>query len=358
MSDIQDDIGADVAAAFASFEPAGSEAPAAEAPAAPEAAPLPVDGPQRDEHGRFSPKAGEAPAQQPVAKTPEGAQAPVTPVPGEAAEVPKTFIPPRVWSPEQKSQFASLPTWAQEAIAGREVHGEQGVAKLNQQLEAFQPIEALLAPHRERWQMAGMSAPQAVESLLAAQSYLERDAPAAIAYLAKIYGVPLQGGVPTGTPQGHQAQTAPEVLALQREMQDLKQAYAQQTQSVQEQQRADITSQITAFSTDPANLYFHEVKGEMAALMQAGRAPDLATAYEMATWARADIRKLILADQTRASAAQEQERQRQTAAAARQAAGSITGDSLGGHKPTLPGSSSSSIEDDVRAAFDRAAGVV
>lgn len=359
MSDIEDDIGADVLKAFDSLntgEGAPPESPTAEAP------PPSSDGPVRDEHGRFAPKDAapkppEAQEQQPVAKSPDQAQDSPSPAPEAPAEVQKTFAPPVVWSAEQKSQFASLPTWAQEAIARREEHGEQGVAKLKQQLDVYQPIEAIIAPRREQWRMAGMSDAQALESLLAAQSYLERDAPGAIAYLAQLYGVPFQGA-PQGTPQGHQAQQAPEYQALHRQIQDLQATVAQQTRAAQEHQQSQVSQQIEAFASDPKNLYFHEVKADMIALIQAGRANDLPQAYEMATWANPDIRKLVLADQARGQQAQEQERQRAATAAARQAAGSVTGDSLGGHKPALPNNPSASIEDDVRAAFERLSGVV
>lgn len=360
MPDIEDDISADIAAAFVTLEAPEAQAAPAAAPEQ-EAPPVLADDRPRDEQGRFAPKAEPAAAEQPVAKPQEPAQATATPASGEpVAEVSKTFIPPVVWSAEQKSKFSELPTWAQEAIARREEHGEQGVAKLKQQLDAFQPIEGLLSPHRERWQMAGMSDAQALQSLLAAQSYLERDAPGAIAYLARTYGVDFGqlAAQPQGTPPGHQARQAPEYQALQRQLHDLQATVTNQQRTAEEQQRSQVVNQISDFAADPKHLYFHEVREDMAALMEAGRAPDLPTAYEMATWARPEIRKLIMAEEGRAQQAQEQERQRAAAAAARQAGGSITGDSLGGHKPAVPNNPTASIEDDVRAAFERLSGVV
>jgi hypothetical protein len=358
----EDDIAADIRAAM---DGPSEAAPVAEAPApaAPEAAPPPAADRSRDEQGRFAPKTEEtvAPKAQPVANPPDQAQASdANSVPASVdQEEARPFGPPIVWRPEQKAQFATLPTWAQEAIARREEVGEQGVAKLKQQLDGFQPIDSVLAPHRERWQMAGMSDVQALQSLLAAQSYLERDAQGAIEFLARQYGVSL-GQVQLaqqGTPQG-QPQPAPEFQALQRQLQDLQATIAQRDQAAEQARRQETQSVIDAFAKDPQNLYFNEVREEMAALMQAGRAPDLQAAYDMAVWARPDIRKLIQADEAQRSQAASQEQERQRAAAARQAGGSITGDTLGGHKPAAAPGSSNSIEDDIRRAFEIHAGVV
>jgi non-ribosomal peptide synthetase component F len=116
------------------------------------------------------------------------------------------------------------------------------------------------------------------------------------AKLATDYGVPLQGlGGGQVDPQfSHVTQT---VGTLQQQVQTM---LAQQKQSEQ----AALQQQIDSFKA--ASPHFEAVKETMAGLLQAGVAPDLATAYQKAIRLHDDIWQQQQAEQAKADAAQRQ----------------------------------------------------
>ena len=58
-----------------------------------------------------------------------------------------------------------------------------------------------------------------------------------------------------------------------------------------------LESVIIKFAGDPLHNHFESVKGHMSALLQAGQADDLASAYEQAIYANPTTRALVLAEQ-------------------------------------------------------------
>ncbi len=115
---------------------------------------------------------------------------------------------------------------------------------------------------------------------------------------------------------------------------------------VQTAQTAPIVSQIDAFQNDPANLYFENVRDDMAVLLHNGKASDLKEAYDMACWMRPDIRPFLQTVQAPAVPVQEK------VAQAKRAAVSVTGSPGQSRIPKSNGT----IEDDIRAAFEEVAG--
>jgi hypothetical protein len=365
MLDGEDDIGADIRGAMESLS-ADAPAPAPEptqiavddqgrvTASAETPAGTPPDGPARGPDGKFVAKADDKPPEavqtQPEVKAPD---APADDPPQE------DIVPPTRLSPEAKAQFKDWPPIARNEFRRMEADTKRGVEKLQQELGRFAPVDAALAPHREKWQMQGLDDGKVVQMLVAAHNFLERDPQNAIAYLARQYGVNI--------PQAGQAtpaeQADPHVQRLQQQIATLQTRLQADTQSRQEQQRSQISSTIQAFAHakdptgNPAHLYFEDVREDMAALMEAGRADSLETAYEMATWARPDIRKLILAQERQAQDQATRERQAQHAREAKAAAGSVTGSTIPGARAAAV-DPNASIEDDIRAAMQQASGRV
>ncbi len=114
------------------------------------------------------------------------------------------------------------------------------------------------------------------------------------AQLAHNYGVDI--GQAT---QAH-ADFNPQQFALQQQNQQL-QAQIQNFQTTQQQQAAEsLNSDIAAFAADPSHSHFETVKPQMAALLQAGQAKDLADAYEQAIYANPTTRAAVLQQQATA----------------------------------------------------------
>ncbi len=281
-----------------------------------------------------------------VAKTEEQEQDAPVQDPNAPAEpsVTSATRPPASWTPEAKAQFATLSPVVQAAIAKREQEIDQGLRMKDRDVKRYEPLEQTIAPYRQKWAVAGVDEATAIKQLLAASDWLERDPAEAIAYLAKQYGVasaqPAAGQPQQAQPQG--ISQAPEFTALQQELASLK-------QQISSQSEASLVSQIEAFRNDPANLYFENVRDDMAALINAGKATDLADAYEKACWMRPDIRPLLQQPVVKGQNPAEVARKKA-------AGGSVTGSPAEPVGTVLNGSGS--IEDDIRAAIAEAAGRV
>lgn len=332
---------ADTAAQAGDATPA---APAAPAPAPAAETQAQADQRARDEAGRFAKQATPA-TPTPELKTPSGA-----PEPGAT----QTIAPPSSWTAAAKAEFSKLPPIIQQEVLKREGDIEAGKAQWQTKAERFNALDSILAPRRERLQLAGMSEVQAVQALFAAQDMLERQPREAIAYLARQYGVDLrsygQGGPGTMQP-AQQPAIHPAFQQVFNEINTLKGALAQQQQqSATQAAQSQHVQTITQFQADPKNIYFENVRPQMAELLRSKQAPDLQTAYDMATWASPEIRPLLLRAQQDQAAAEAQAAARAKATAARHASGSVVG------SPT-PGSSAAasqpaeSIRDELARAF-------
>ncbi len=339
MSDMEDDI----RAAMAEVSGAAPEpAPAEEVVVAPEAVIAEAETPQ-DDAEKASDGRERGPDGKFVAKAPETVQNTID-QPSEAVADPAAKLAiraPASWSPAAKATFDKLPPEVQQAVAKREQEIDHGLRRKSEEVKRYEPLEQLIAPRRAVWAAQGMDEASAIKTLLAAQDLLERDPKQGLEFLARSYGVNLNTAQPQGQP--YQAQPArdshPEIAALKQQLQVLQ-------SQVQTAQTAPIVSQIDAFQNDPANLYFENVRDDMAVLLHNGKASDLKEAYDMACWMRPDIRPFLQTAQAPAVTTQGKATQ------ARRAAVSVTGSPGQTRVPKSNGS----IEDDIRAAFEEVAG--
>ena len=338
MSDMEDDIRAAMAeVSGVAPEPAPVEEAVATEPVNTEAE-TPHDDSEKAADGRVRGPDGKF-----IAKAPEMVQdTPDQPSEAVADPVAKLAIrAPASWSPAAKATFDKLPPEVQQAVAKREQEIDHGLRRKSEEVKRYEPLEQVLAPRRAQWAAQGMDEVHAVKTLLAAQDLLEKNPMQGLEFLARSYGVNLNTAQPQGQP--YQAQPArdshPEIAALKQQLQVLQ-------SQVQTAQTAPIVSQIDAFQNDPANLYFENVRDDMAVLLHNGKASDLKEAYEMACWMRPDIRPFLQTAQAPAVPVQDK------AAQARRAAVSVTGSPGQSRIPKSNGS----IEDDIRAAFEEVTG--
>jgi len=303
-------------------------------------------GPARDEAGKFAPK---EPKEEPEAPVETAEQAPQGEQPEDGEEAPRK--PPASWSPQAKADFAQLAPHIQDEVLKRERDMDKGLQSRASELKRYEPIEQVIAPHRERWSAHGVDEATAIGQLLNADAYLRQNPLAAIQDLAQAYGVDLRQYA-----QGNLPQQQPALQPVLQRMQQLEAQLQAQSESAAQAQRDTVNKTIETFKASAEAIYFADVEDDMTALIAAGRVKGdtldekLKNAYEMATWARPDIRKLIQADQSKPKQATQAERQRTEAA--KKAGGSITGSTLGAPKQDLP---DESLHDTIRRAMgDRA----
>ncbi len=331
---VTDDIANDIRAAFdaqAVETPEPVEIEAAVEQPAPEPEETGEEGRKRGPDGKF------------LAKETEQAQDNTGPASKDGEEQPSNAVSrvPSSWSPAAKAEFDKLPVPVRQAVAKRELEIEQGLFRKAEELKRYEPLERVIAPHRQKWQVAGIDEATAVNQLLAASDWLEKDPAQAIAYLARQYGVSLQGQA--GSPQPSQ-QAPAQTGQANPEIEQLKAQIVQLKQVVEQGQTAPLVNEVEAFFNDPANLYAENVRDEMALILEAGKATTLKEAYIAACYMRADIRPLLTQSVDRADTAKTMR--------AKSAAVSVTGSPAS----ASPVASSGSIEDDIRAAMQQVAG--
>lgn len=326
----------------------------------------------RDEQGRFAPK---------DAKTEESVKAPVdqasvdaqqTQAPADQQASPKVeqttqdgqqqaqqtqpaaVKPPDSWSPAAKAKFSTLDPDIQAEIARREAEVHKGFTRQDEHRNLGKTFEQAVQPYMAMIRSEGSDPVRATAALLQSAYTLRSGSPdqkeqLVLGLMSQFQIDPnrvfqrLAGG------QSQQQQSDPQVVQLRQTVEQLQQRLMQGDQQVQQQEQAQINTTIESFASDPKNLYFANVKPEMAALLRDGRAKDLQEAYDMACWARPDIRSLLLQQQDQQRQATERGAAADRAAKARRAGSVLTGSPSG--QPASPQAASGSLEDDIRAAI-------
>lgn len=311
----------------------------------------PKDGAQdRDEKGKF--KAAEKPAED-VSEPAKAAEPnPEPETPAEPIRVPPS-LPAAL-----KAKFAELPQEWRDAFHKRDEDVNTAKAQWEAKAARLNRYDEILAPHKDAWAVQGLDDHQAIARLVAAEKVLRETPAQGILYLAQSYGVDLRSlvGQPgnLAQPQAQAPVADPVISELQSTVQTLKEALDKQSQSASQASLAQAQAQITQFASDPANLYFENVKDDVALLLESGRAQTLKDAYEMAIWANPETRPLLMAQQAQQQQVAQQAKAKQEAdkAKAQQAkasSGSVTGAPTPGAAPaTAP---RGSLREELQAAM-------
>lgn len=306
----------------------------------------------RDEGGRFI-------AQEPANK--EKAPAITEPEPEPAREeaqvstppaaIPQAQVPfaaaPASWSNGAKAKWNALDADLRAEIAKREADVHKGFTKMDEERAFAKDMQRVIAPYEAIIRSTGASVPAVLQNVLNTV-YVLRTADVqtkaqALRQVCEQYGV--DPALLSQSPQ-----IDPALSATQQRLAQLEQQLQQQTQAQHEAVEQEIASAIQAFGQDPKHPHFNAVQVEMGALMQAGRAATLDEAYDMAIWARPDLRAQLQAEQS----AQQRQQATQKVQQARAKAVSVRG-GPGGYQAPAP-KANASVRDDLEAAFEEARG--
>lgn len=236
----------------------------------------------RDEAGRFAAKES----------------APVTP-----PEEPKPIKAPSSWKPA--AQEAYLKAERGEALTPEEVRiltneanrresdFHRGVEEFKNHAQKARAYEAVIAPYQQTFQQLGVDAPTAIGALLKADHTLRYGDPATKAQyfqqLAQQYGVNLEQ-------IQNPPQYDPQTQYLMQQLNELRQTQAQWHNSIQQQEQTRANQELEQFS-QAGNAHFDAVRGDMADLLETGKATSLQDAYEKAVWMNPDIRQSLIEQQ-------------------------------------------------------------
>lgn len=314
-----------------------TDAPEAKAPAAKPA----DDGRARDETGKFVKQ--EAP---PVAEDKQKSAAPET---GTAAQPQAASVPavaaipaPTNWKGAGKIEWANLPKDIQQQISEDYANVSKTQAELQQFKSAIDDGRAqVLAANYG-------SVSQGLQNLFALSDFASKNPTGFTLWFAQQRGIDLTQlvqGAGQGQQQQGQADASHPLMARISQLEtQLQQFSQQQTQS----QSSVLQSEIDRFASDPAHPYFNDVRPEMAALMNQGSAKTLGEAYEMAVWAKPNIRNSLLETERKKAF----EANAAKVVQASNAAVSITGSPTGGKTPPAD-EPETDLENLVRRNYDR-----
>jgi len=296
------------------------------------------DGRVRDpETGKFVPKPKEAAPEKVAAVDPNSPSTDAAKASEVAAQT-ATSVPPAGWTAAEKAEWSKLSPVAQAAVSRREAEIANGGRQWSEEKRRY---EAVLSPVAEAARRNGLSTEQGLQSLLNAQSFLERDPTAAIKWLAQSHGVnlaTLAGQAPDDVPSAQ----APDIEAIvrqavQRSVAPIVAPIQQRWQQEEQRQQEMTTQMVVDFAASQGHEHFGSVEQDIMDLIPPlkERNPTwspqqvLEEAYTRATFANPTTRQTILAAQETAAEAKRREEAAQRATKARGAAVSVTGSPQG-----------------------------
>lgn len=268
---------------------------------------------------------------------------------------------PAHWRAEDREMFSKQTPEAQRFLMNRDRETAAVVTRKTQELaersRGYDEIERVLSPRMQQFSMQGMTAGQVMTRLFALSDFAEKDPAGFVRYFAQQRGIDLSavGSVAQQPADPRDARLS----QLQQRLDEIEAERTGRNQNEAHARQAALSSEISDFQSardaTGALLYphFEAVKADMAALLAAGRADDLKTAYDRAVWANPQAREAELSRIRRAEQAERDRVERERAAKARVAGSSITG------KPAGSGASPAafaSVEDELRYHFANGAG--
>jgi len=308
--------------------------------------------PKRYADGTFKQTKAEAAA----AKAAPAAEIPSTDA-AKASEQPAStpaIAPPAGWTAAEKAEWSKLSPVAQAAVSRREAEIARGGQQWSEHKQRY---EAALAPIAQAANRRGISTQDGITQLMAAQDFLDRDAPSAIKWLARNYGVDLAtlAGQPPAD-GSRENPPAPDISAL------VHQAVQPLLAPIQERMRAEAFEKeqstvnlVTDFASQPGHEHFNEVQTELMALIPAVKAANphwtidkvLQDAYDRAVYANPTTRQALTAAQQQAAEAKRIADAKARTTQARSAAVSLTGAPTGTNGAEIKGT----IREELEAQF-------
>lgn len=290
-------------------------------------------------------------------------------VKGPSAEKPNlsSIAAPISWSEEKRQVFATLPKDVQQYIMERETESQRLISQKSDEyakaVRKYSDFDRALEPYLPDLQQRGVNPVEAIQYLLKANEYLEKNPREAIARLAQMHGVKLS---PEEIEEAQQSAAAydPRIDLLRQELDQMRGFYSQfvQTQEQENLKRLNATVEQFERARDAdgnpkyphlENPEFEKVMAdEVRKLKASGQDMPLTklleTAYENAVWLSPALREAEIKKAQGIAEARRISEEKARAAEARKRSSSVFGSPSGASKPASTGS----IRGDIEAAFD------
>ena len=263
--------------------------------------------------------------------------------PEEVIETTLDIPPPESWTGTVKEKWNELPAEVRAEIKRREDDFHKGMTKLDEDRNFGLRMKETLTPYMPIIESEGAKPEDVLKGYLNIEYTLRQGTPQQKA--AVIQNVMRNFNIDPQTVM-NQPQASPEIMSLQNELMGLKQQLSQKEQLQQQEEQARIQSEIEAFASDPANIYFNDVKSDMAILLESGKAGDMKEAYDMAIWANPQTRSRLL----EAQAAEQKAKRQKEIEAKKKAASSLS--TTSGQNGQSGKSNPKSLREELAAGLD------
>jgi hypothetical protein len=221
------------------------------------------------------------------------------------AQEQQSFRPP--WKKAALAEWEKLPEITRKEIERRENDFHKGIEQYKTGAQQAQEWERTVQPYLATIQSFGVTPQTAVNELLKADHLLRYSAPEQkVGHLLRIandFGIDIQS-IANGIQRiageqvwQQQNPVDPRMQALQQQVGQLQQQILQSQHQAQTAEHSTIDAEIAAFAADPDHEHFGVLQQDMALLLQAGKAKDLDSAYEMAMRANPQTYQIWLAQQ-------------------------------------------------------------
>lgn len=252
---------------------------------------------------------------------------------------------PASWTAQAKAKWDSLDPEIKAEAHRIEIATQKAIGKLSAEKKQYEGLEAVLSPRRAELAATYGDEQTGLKTLFALSDFASKDPYGFIKYYAQQRGLDLASLVQQ-QPTGQRQQVEPTVAPLLQKIQELEGKLS----SIEGHQTASINSTIDksyqSFIENPDNVYFEQVRGDMANLLEANAATDYQDAYEKACWARPDIRELMLLKQREGEdLARQKEIERKAKEARRISATNVASNGVRGTSPSSPRSLEESLEE-------------
>jgi hypothetical protein len=243
---------------------------------------------------------------------------------------------PTHWPAADREMFGKQTPEAKQFILNRHKAMEADYTRKTQELAPVrrfkEQMDEIMGPYREAMAREGIDDAMAIKQLVAAHAYLQRDPANAIQWLADKYGIDLKAAGTAGTEAG---QPSAELVAVKKELAELKNSLSAREKQEQDTQHQATLSQITQFAEAKdaqgqlKHPHFDDVAPDVAALIRAARAQGqtltLQDAYDRAVYANPQTRTKVLAAQDAQRKAKEEEERKAKLNAAKKAGTDVSG---------------------------------
>lgn len=213
----------------------------------------------------------------------------------QPAEVKQPKLSPKAYKKEIADKYwPTLPEEFQDELLRREQAVEQGFEGYKNHAELGRNVETVMAPYMATVNKFGVSPDVAIKELFNSDHILrygsQQEKLGMVHRLFKDYGINPQDYF--GALQGQQQQVDPALQPVYQELQTLKQQQQDWLREQQQREQSSLTSEIER--AKEGKPHFDAVRNDMANLLNGGMAKDLNEAYDMAIWARPDLRATLL----------------------------------------------------------------